>query len=469
MNRNVKEMEHWLLSCFPAIYLFLIVPASIASDEFVPARIYALVIFVFLMAIVRVISFEEGGIKDLLKKILAPSREVLLCLLFILSLAISSIFSIDPNASWFGVYSMRTGSAFLIVCLLIFLIYKTAKSFSWTPLLLSISLINVITIAEYLGFRPLAFILEKSISLTSSFPVATIGLRQHLAGLLTFTTLLIIPIYVKKALDHKFWIYIFISSVALGCTNNTSSYAAILGVALFLISHNKYRNLKHITILLVIFFSIFAYKPLKSVSEYLSRVGIVNKTITNKTITDPTTFKTRLILWESAINMTLKRPFIGWGLQTFNNQWYNSISKHKGDRLFRMELGLLNSQKMVRINDSAAYKNLQGKTEMVILNYTSSHSAILDLAYSQGIVGLGLFFAIIFFYVFKNPDLSPSRILYMSIPLVGYSIYLIAWFITVPTTALVIMATGILWNKNFYSDRRFSNGSDKWPSAGSEI
>ncbi|WP_197408567.1 O-antigen ligase family protein [Deinococcus actinosclerus] len=444
-------------------------PASIASDEFVPLRLYSLVIFIFLMAILKSINFKQGGTEEVFKKIFKTPIHILFYLLFIASTVMSSIFSVDPSASWFGVYSMRTGGIFLIICLFIFLIYNTAKNFSWTPFIFSIFIINLITISEYLGFRPLAFILERSISLTSLFPAATIGLRQHLAGLLTFTTLLIIPIYIKRNLDYKFWLYLVISSVALGCTNNTSSYSAILGTALFLILSRKRHRLHHIMIPVVIFSSMLLYKPLKNLSDYLAANGVVNKSTANKVITNPTTFKTRLILWESATQMTLKKPILGWGLQTFNNQWYNNISQNKGDRLFRMELGLSDNQKMVRINDSAAYKNTKGETEQVILNYTSSHSALLDLAYSQGILGVGLFLTAILLSIFRNPNFSTSHIAYMSVPLIGYSIYLIAWFITVPTTSLVVIITGILWNKNLYSDRVLLNNSEKYPSTGGDI
>ena len=306
-------------------------------------------------------------------------------------------------------------------------------------------IINLLTIAEYLGFRPLAPIVEKYITLNSPFPAVTVGLRGHLAGMLVLLSLLPLYWFRDRLNDWRFWTLFILGCVGLGCTSNSSTYVGMAVTLTAFLWLNRH-DLKWTVLLVpvVALLSMSAYLPLASGIRSLNAWGWLHIKADSKDLTSSGTLQTRLLLWESAARMGAARPILGWGPQTFNNHWYDYLSKAKGDKLFRLELGLNPSQKMVRINDSIAFKDKNGQTQPRYLNYVSPHSGMFDLFYSQGLVGSILFIASCVSLIKYLQRRTGKTAFYALFPFLAYSVYLLAWFTTVPVTGLACIVLGLL-------------------------
>jgi O-antigen ligase len=445
VNQTAQKIERLLLGIWPLIYGLLVWPSHSAANVFAQTRVSALAAFLILALVLRMAVHPEISFSQIPQLFRRQPKYVLWMLGFIGALILSVFFSSAPYVALFGTQSLQTGAIFITLSLLTFWLYSSGPAPSRFGLVALFIIINLLTIAEYLGFRPLAPIVEKYITLNSPFPAVTVGLRGHLAGMLVLLSLLPLYWFRDRLNDWRFWTLFILGCVGLGCTSNSSTYVGMAVTLTAFLWFNRH-DLKWTVLLVpvVALLSMSAYLPLASLSQSLNAWGWVHIKAESKDLTSSVTLQTRLLLWESAARMGAARPILGWGPQTFNNHWYDYLSKAKGDKLFRLELGLNPSQKMVRINDSIAFKDENGQTQPRHLNYISSHNALLDLFYSQGFVGsilLVIFCASLIKYLHVRMG---KTTFYALLPFLAYGIYLLAWFITVPVTGLVCIVLGFL-------------------------
>ncbi|TSA82459.1 hypothetical protein FNU79_13905 [Deinococcus detaillensis] len=443
--KNSATLEQNLLSIFVFLYGILLWPFENATAIFVVPRLIILGALVVILPVVRMASREDANLSDLPTALVRQPRYVFFLLAFIASVVLSVLLSPDPGHAWFGSQDFQTGGMFIILASLAFWIYSTGPRVPRFGLLSLIIVLNIITIVEYLGFRPLSFVTSVFHPLSTSFPAITVGYRGQLAGLLLLLAAL--PLYWFKG-DYTNWKFCFLfalSVAGLGCTTNSTALVALVVTICFIIVA-QFRSLrwKSLIVVTIAIFSYNSYQYLKPVNGYFYSLGWVKVKSESKDAENTLTFSTRLLLWEAATRMTLARPVFGWGPQTYNQYWFMYLPKAKADRLFRLELGLKPGQKMARLNDSAAYKLPNGEVQPVILNYLSSHSGYLDLAYGHGIIGTILFLALIISALIHLYKLSGKFFIYALLPILTYGIYLTAWFVTVPVTGIAAVIFGMI-------------------------
>ncbi|MPY67404.1 O-antigen ligase family protein [Deinococcus sp. SDU3-2] len=439
-----NNIEYYFLSTVPLIYGLLVLPSNETANIFVTPRLVLLGCVVFIGLLLRYTGRPRHSVSEFLHGISRQPSYVWWLTLFGFTTVISTMTSVSEGISWFGTPSNQAGTIFILLSIIVFLLYSTAERVSIFGLVVLIVIINLLVIFEYMGFRPLNGIVERYLTLTSPFPSVTIGHRGHLAGLLLIFSLMPLYWFRKNYNSWQFWVIFTLSCTALSCTTNSAAIIAIIAsLILFIIFHLGKLNLYILIIPLVGLLSLSLYKPLGVANVYFHSIGWVDATADAKNIRSTTTLETRFILWKSAYLLFKERPLLGWGPQTYNQLWYTHISDKDGDRLFRLELGLQPHQKMVRINDSAAYKDLDDKTVPVLLNYFAPHNSLLDILYSQGLTGVlifGIFIISLTRYLYKCVKASAFLSL---LPFIAYGIYLLAWFVTVPVTGLAAILLGV--------------------------
>jgi O-antigen ligase len=443
MQAKLLKIESAFLSLFPVLYCLIILPSKELHNTFFTSKINLLAVFVILATIFRFIAsrdvnFAQFG--DAAKKI---SGYLWVLSVFLLSLLVSVLLSPEQTQSIFGAVNFHTGASFILLSALAFWLYSSGQRISRVGPALLILIFNVLVVLEYLGFRPLAPITDAHTKLETVFPAVTVGYRGQVAGISILLSLLPLYWFRDRYSDWRFWMLFIVGCIGMGCTTNSSATIGFAVALLLFILVSRKTVLMVLLIPLLAIVNLNAYRPLTALNTQLYALGWVANKADSKDLKNTVTLKTRLILWEAGARMFVARPIFGWGPQTYNQHWFNYISKTKGDQLYRLELGLKPEQKLVRIGDSAAYKTMDGEKVPVVLNYTTPHSAVIDLLYSQGIVGFSLFCLFLITLV-RYMRKRMGRVAFLALlPLIGYFIYLAAWFITVPATGLAAIILGM--------------------------
>ncbi|GGJ74898.1 hypothetical protein GCM10008939_18980 [Deinococcus aquiradiocola] len=156
------------------------------------------------------------------------------------------------------------------------------------------------------------------------------------------------------------------------------------------------------------------------------------------------TLKARKLLWKSAWNAALERPFFGWGDETFAYQVFEHLSPDDARNLFRYELNL-SPDAQVSYGGFTYYvdddeKNIHSTGSIL---YHRAHNIIMDELYSHGFTGLSLFLVIIFSLSWKIYRTSGDFWL-ITACLLPYAIYLLAWFYVPTVTPLYFILAGIV-------------------------
>jgi O-antigen ligase len=444
MTKTFSLFERILLTYFPLFYGMLILPADISYDVFISPKVYALGIFIIIITCLRAVNSKGTSLGNIHRVVLTQPHFILALLLFLVSLVLSVTLSNYKLIAMFGSPGSRTGALFICLISLTFWLYSSSKEVSRNGLMIFFILFNILTIFEYLGFRPLSFITELNFKLDTTYPAVTVGYRGQVAGLSLLLSLLPLYWFHGHYRSWQFWFFFILGCTALGCTTNSSAIISLtLALILFAVINKSNLKILVISILAVALVSMNAYRPLSILGRHFYSIGWTKGQPDSKNITNTVTIETRLILWHAGLNMFKDKPLLGWGPQTYNQQWYNFTSKADGDRLFRLEMGLTPKQKMARIGDASAYLDQEGKSHPLVLNYVAPHNAIIDILYSQGIIGflaLILFFILLLRYLFKQ---SNRNILIALLPFFAYTIYLLGWFITVPATGFCAILLGM--------------------------
>lgn len=446
----LKQVEKSLVDWSPFLVGMALWPGNMPFMIYTVPKEQLFIGLLSLIAFIRLVRFREN---INIKTFFDISRQPLfvkLIVINIIAILILNALSIAPGVSLFGVEKLQTGSLFWCVSLIAVWIFSRTTDYrpSFKPTLLLILFVSLLTILESLGFRPLDSMTGASTDTISPFPRATVGYKGHLAGLLSYLSLIPLAYYGYKDYNYKklgFIILFSLSICALSCSNNTSALIGVsIAVLVFAILKRNKTVLLPILLFLVFIPSNYVIdKGNKLLQEY----NIVKNINTKKDILESTTFQTRKYLWKAAIKLFEQKPLYGWGISTYDNLWYQVLNKKDGDNLLKLEYGIKDNQKFSRINDSLAYVDQKGKMQLSIALYYSSHNSTFDILYGQGIIGITLY--AIFVLAILSQIIKDVRIRLFIIPILAYFIYLQAWFPTVTSFAVFAMFLGMVLNKNY--------------------
>lgn len=445
VQKLAQQIESFFLAGFLLAFLLCVLPISSGGNIFTTGRLILCVGFLLTVLLLRLIGHAQLTSRELVTAFRSQPRYTAFLGLFLISTVASSLLSVEPSSAWFGNQSFPTGTLFILLGAALFWVYSSAssvRSWGWQAATVVMSLL---TIGEFLGFRPLSLLLGPGVELNTVYPAVTIGYRGHVAGLLVMMVLSQLYLFRQQLRSSGFWTIFALACVALGCTSNTASYIAmIISLALFTLIEVRRGSFLVILVPVVALLAMNLYRPLTAVNAALISSGWVQQQASSKELSNTRTFSTRLLLWKAAIGMAEARPLLGWGAQTFHSHWYAHLSKAEGDRLFRLELGLPEERKMVRINDSVAYRDAQGHTKPDQLNYFSAHNAVLDLLYAQGVLGVLSFAAFVLALLRHVVQATRRSSLLALVAPLGYGIYLLGWFVTFPVTLAFCAFAGML-------------------------
>jgi len=181
---------------------------------------------------------------------------------------------------------------------------KKALIYFYYALSFSAILEALVAILEHAGFDPIKF------SSFSGLPIGTIGNSGMLASLLMVAVFAAIALVAQKERGIGMWyslLALVVISSGLGCAANRSSIGGLLiGLFALNIADMLFNKSKRF-----VFGSAVAV-----IALLLAPYVLPNNTGVSKTYTNPTTLKTRLLIWQisiEAIRKTPGQPFIGAG------------------------------------------------------------------------------------------------------------------------------------------------------------
>ncbi len=260
-------------------------------------------------------------------------------LLFFISQIASTLFSIDPHTSLWGYYSRFHGGLMSTICYIILFyafvthFYKDSKAiFGIVKTLLATATITAFYgVLEHFGIDKHVWVQD-----VQNRVFSTLGQPNWLSAYLI--ALLPIPLYL--ALSNKNitrYFYLSISALFLITITYTKSQSGLGATAvvlfLFLIYWLKQQKNKTFLFLLIPFFAtvIFlkqdsVFKTLNSLNKinpfYSDTLTIAKNDFENKGIGGSDSMVIRRIVWDGAIQLGLKYPFFGTGLETFGYSYY---------------------------------------------------------------------------------------------------------------------------------------------------
>lgn len=295
-------------------------------------------IFVYLMTTV----ISAGWIFDGFKKgkfTISKTPLDLPILLFFISQIASTIFSIDPHTSLWGYYSRFHGGLMSTICYII-LFYAFVTHFQKdTKAVFGIvkTLLATATITAFYGVLE-HFGIDKHVWVqdVQNRVFSTLGQPNWLSAYLI--ALLPIPLYL--AINNKNitrYLYLSVSALFLITITYTKSQSGLGATAvvlfLFLIYWLKQQKNKTFLFLLIPFFATLfflkqdsVFKTLNSLNKinpfYSDTLTIAKNDFENKGIGGSDSMVIRRVVWDGAIQLGLKYPFFGTGLETFGYSYY---------------------------------------------------------------------------------------------------------------------------------------------------
>lgn len=342
--------KHIVKVCFNLLFLVLPLVFFPSSSELF--ELPKLVLFYGLTIIITasfLLSSLSSGVKLKLTGVEIP------ILLFLLSILISSIFSIEPRTSILGYYSRWNGGLLPTICLaILFVIYCSIKdrkliTTNINSILLSASIVSIWGIFEKLGVSPSCVILRNEFSVScwvqdvQNRVFATFGQPNWMAAYLA----MVMPFAFYRAAKTKtqkgLIFYVGIQAlIALGVifTRSRSGFIA-LSVSQLLLALVLYKNhaltskvrMKNMaasilaTIAIVLVVGSPFNKGLIDVENLINPPTNTAKTASGGTAIDRGGTESgviRLIVWRGALEVFRLNPILGTGPETFALSYYRA-------------------------------------------------------------------------------------------------------------------------------------------------
>ncbi len=262
-------------------------------------------------------------------------------LLFFISQLTSTVFSIDPHTSLWGYYSRFHGGLMSTICYIILFyafvnhFYKDSKAiFGIIKTILTTATITAsYGVLEHFGIDKHVWVQD-----VQNRVFSTLGQPNWLSAYLI--ALLPIPLYLAITNKHSglrstiYYLTSFLYLLAINYTKSQSGLGATAVVLfLFLVYWLKQQKNKTFLFLLIPFFAtvIFlkqdsVFKTLNSLNKinpfYSDTLTIAKRDYQNKGNAGSDSMVIRRVVWDGAIQLGLKYPIFGTGLETFGYSYY---------------------------------------------------------------------------------------------------------------------------------------------------
>lgn len=441
----------YLLVIFIPAYTFIVVPRLNRSivDNLYDIRLYLLIALSLVGLLVYFSQISQGRslFSSLLHEVKKSDWLSRCVFLYLLSINVSALLSPLSGYAFLGHPGSQFGTIMLILSYSAALVYYrfSERVLVLKTIMFTTIAMGILAVIEAIGFRPFVQWLHSPLA---QYPLTTVGLRQHLAGWFSIVALLPIFFYRERAKDTLFWVAMVLGLLGIALT---TSSAASIGVGVGLLIYmlwgimSKYWKIPVLLLSLFLIFVSYAPNTSKSIAHFfrLNPPGF-------KDYNSDVTLKTRLYLWKSAFNLTLKRPIFGWGDETFPYYAFDGLTYAEGEDLIRKEKGF-NSHYVIKHRGSSyiAYRddfppNTPGRDgQYGTLLYVRAHDLFFDELYAHGFLGFLIFLSLIFLY-FKRLYVNYGKdFIFLLIVLLPYGIFLMAWFYIVPLAPIfmILLAT----------------------------
>lgn len=339
---------------------------------------------------------------------------------WIVCVFISAGMAPDSKQALMGSPWRQVGAFQLSLAAILFMIAQsvTLEYKQWQVLTAGFIAVFAITVLEAFGFRPL-YLLPESFS----YPAATFGHRGLLAGFY----ILVAGIALVK---NNYAIFL-ISGLGIALCNNTSAIIGYVILALvWVYTHRKQR----VTLLVYMSIAVFVFFGISNINTLCKSLNLSNCISTKNGKTDNIgSVNDRLLLWKASIKMFEERPAFGWGDSQYSSNWYYYLPLEERDYLLSRLLGATDSSTINGVFPTFSYVDSKGLRKSTTLDVIEPHNYAIQELQSHGLVGFG--FLIFFLLSFLRH--SPRA----SFALLGYGLYLLAWFPVfevLPIAALLI-------------------------------
>lgn len=278
-------------------------------------------------------------------------------ILFLFSQILSTIFSIDGHVSIFGYYGRFNGGLLSIISYIV-LYYGLVSNLRNFDFILKSSLFSSVVVILYglpgkLGHDLTCFFVsqgkifdnscwstETNVFNPKERVFSTLGQPNWFGAFLAINFFIALYFFVKNIKNPKYFIlntfYLIVNFSFILFSRSKSAFGAvIIGIILIIIYYllTFKKNLKKIiiTLLMIAIIPILLFKTgIAKIDKYLSiskikhqksKIKLENqKKVNNLNITD--SLDIRKIVWKGAINLGLKYPLLGTGVETFAYSYY---------------------------------------------------------------------------------------------------------------------------------------------------
>lgn len=282
-----------------------------------------------IIILMKRLSAQDPG----LRLFMFERKTDLAVLLFLLSAALSTIFSIRPSISFFGQLERQIGFVLYIYLILIF--FFTSQILNSEQRVRMLFLVMEITgiIVSVYGFMQYFKMDPFEMSLIQTRPVSTLGHGIFMAGFL----IMVYPVSLLAALESPkpFLRYLSPLIITLGIISSQTRAVYIAWIAVTCLMLLLYKHVKDNTglkRLLIYFVFIIVLISLGVIlaslvfpdSIYVKRFYSISKFFDSS----------RILLWRDSMKVFMKYPVIGSGIETFSYVFESAASQE----LRRMEV-----------------------------------------------------------------------------------------------------------------------------------
>lgn len=387
------------------------VPAESLPAAFSQGRVW-LVLSVLLSSAVLLMSSHHKVFLSVAVQVLSQRKNQFLLLWLGLAL-ISNVLAPERALAFFGSEYGQMGWMQLALCAALFLIAQqvviTAQHWRW--LSAGVVLLLLISLAEVLGFRPLFWLPE-----ATAYPAATIGQRGHLAGFFI--------VVAGVAGFRRAWPTLLMAGLGVALCNNTSALIAycVLLAGIWTMDIQRHRVVVPLMVCVLVTTGLFRtseslFRPL---CESLGHQNCYATKNLEGLEADASSLADRWVMWQASINMTHQRPWLGWGNEQFASQWLAHLPESERLSVVRRTAAVPNDTPIISVGNVFMYRDPVEGDKIVALNNVHPHNSALGELQSHGVIGFAVLLATAVTLIREK--------LRLVLPILGYLLYLLAWF-----------------------------------------
>ncbi|WP_135255584.1 O-antigen ligase family protein [Thermus caldilimi] len=407
----------WPLFAF--LYPFAVFPGLPTHPGVVLVKHAFVLAFLLVGAFLEMLAHPQARLRDLLllsRRLRAqPALALLLALALVMVLA--ALLSPERAVALTGSLADYTdglgwGLMMLGVALLV---YLRAREEPEAPrrvaqgLVLGGSLLSLLALWEVLTGRPIFYPLASPADL----PTVTFPQKGHLSGYFVLAA--------GAALGLRSPWGLFLGALGVGLAFNRAGLLA-LGLLAFLalLRAPRYGLVAALSLALGVGAGMAVVR--------LSAQGPVQGGGAVRQVADASTFLNRLFYWKAALGGIAARPFLGWGGGVFEHRWPAHLSPEDLEAFLRAEFGYRDARLVEVANapeSDPVFLLRQPNGDLVVLRVYSfrAHNQFLEVALKWGLLGLGLYLALLFLALRGLPQLHPA-----ATGLFALHVFFLFWF-----------------------------------------